>query len=107
MKNYVQPGDVLDLTVPYAVSSGDGVLVGSIFGVATADALISTEVPVAVRGVFDVTCLGTDTPAQGALLYWDDTNKRLTTTASGNTLVGKAVVAKSSGPTVVRIKLDE
>ena len=37
MKNYVQPGATLTLTAPYAVVSGDGLLVGSIFGVATTD----------------------------------------------------------------------
>ena len=34
MKNYVQPGNTITLTAPYAVVSGDGLLVGSIFGVA-------------------------------------------------------------------------
>ena len=30
MKNYVQPGNTITLTAPYAVASGDGLLVGSI-----------------------------------------------------------------------------
>ena len=34
MKTYVQPGNTITLTAPYAVASGDGLLVGSIFGVA-------------------------------------------------------------------------
>ena len=38
MKNYVQPGNTITLTAPYAVSSGDGLLVGAIFGVATGSA---------------------------------------------------------------------
>ena len=29
MKNYVQPGNTITLTAPYAVTSGDGLLVGS------------------------------------------------------------------------------
>ena len=37
MKNYVQPGNTITLTAPYAVTSGDGFLVGSIFGVAAGD----------------------------------------------------------------------
>jgi len=32
-KNYIQSGNVLTLTAPSDVSSGDGLLVGSIFGV--------------------------------------------------------------------------
>ena len=34
MKNYVQPGNTITLTAPYTVASGDGLLVGSIFGIA-------------------------------------------------------------------------
>ena len=30
MKTYVQPGNTITLTAPYAVASGDGLLVGSI-----------------------------------------------------------------------------
>ena len=33
MKTYVQPGNTITLTAPYAVASGDGLLVGSIFGI--------------------------------------------------------------------------
>ena len=61
---------------------------------------------VQVEGVFTVTKLGTDTVAAGALLYWDNTNKRLTTTASGNTLSGFAVAAAGSGVTAVNIKIN-
>ena len=38
MKNYVQPGNTITLTAPYDVASGDGLLVGSVFGVAAGDA---------------------------------------------------------------------
>ena len=39
MRNYVQPGDSLALAVPYAggILSGQGVLVGALFGVAAVD----------------------------------------------------------------------
>lgn len=33
----------------------------------------------------------------GAAVYWDNTNKVLTTTASGNTLIGRAIRAKTNG----------
>ena len=39
MKNYVQPGNTIPLTAPYDVASGDGLLVGSIFGVAAGNAV--------------------------------------------------------------------
>ena len=39
MRNYIQPGDSLAVAVPYAsgVASGDGLLVGALFGVAAVD----------------------------------------------------------------------
>ena len=50
MKNFVQPGSTITLTAPYAVASGDGLLVGAIFGVAAGDAanLPSFDVTIAM-----------------------------------------------------------
>ena len=44
MKNFVQPGNTITLTAPYAVTSGDGLLVGAIFGVAAGTAAIGEAV---------------------------------------------------------------
>ncbi len=55
MKNYVQPGNTITLTAPYSVTSGDGLLVGSIFGVAAGDAADAETLEVALIGVFDLT----------------------------------------------------
>ncbi len=107
MRNYVQPGETVTVTAPYALSAGDGCLVGTLFGVAAGTyASGATTAELVTEGVFDITCLGTDTPSQGAALYWDNTNKRLTTTSSGNTKVGVALLAKASGVTTARIRLN-
>ncbi len=44
MKNFVQPGNTITLTAPYAVASGDGLLVGSIFGIAAGAAALGEPV---------------------------------------------------------------
>jgi predicted RecA/RadA family phage recombinase len=44
-------------------------------------------------GLFRLPCKTGDTPAAGAFLYWDDTNKYLTTTSGGNS---KAAIAMTS-----------
>jgi predicted RecA/RadA family phage recombinase len=106
MKNYVMPGHTLTVTAPYALASGDGCLVGSIFGVACgayANGFVDTELR--VEGIYELTALGTDTATVGALAYWDNTNRRITTTASGNTKVGVFAVAKTSGPTIAVVRL--
>ncbi len=107
MKNYVQDGEVLTLTAPYAVSSGGGALVGTnIFGVATNDVANGATGEFAVCGVYDLTALGTDTGSAGTIWYWDNTNKRLTTTSSGNTKVGVGVNTKANGDTTARVRLN-
>lgn len=107
MKNFVQPGDVLTLTAPYAVSSGGGALVGTkIFGVATGDIANGADGEWYTRGVFDITSLSTDTGSPGAVMYWDNTNKRTTTTSTSNTKIGVLTKAKINGDTTARIRLN-
>ena len=107
-KNYVQEGDVIDYVNASGstITSGTAVLIGVRLGVALADIANGATGSVQVEGVFTVPKLGTDVVAAGALLYWDNTNKRLTTTASGNTLSGFAVAAAGSGVTAVNIKIN-
>lgn len=105
MTKYKQPGNVLSLTAPEEISANEVVKVGQIIGMAIAAAASGAQVEVAVVGVFEFPCLSTDVIAAGDLLYWDATNKRLTKTASGNTLVGYAVAASGSGVSTVDVKL--
>jgi len=108
MKNQVQDGDVITVTAPYTVTSGQGCQVGAaLFGIASGDAASGATIELQMEGVYDVTALSTDTAAVGDLLYWDNTNKRLTTTATNNLKVGVAVAAKAAAATTARILLNE
>lgn len=108
MKSFVQPGDQISVTAPYDVDSGAGCLVGTLFGVAAHDALSAEDVEIITRGVFDLAKVGSQAWTQGAAIYWDNTNKYCTTTSSGNTLVGKCLVAVGSGAgeTTGRVRLN-
>ena len=108
MKNYVQPGNTITLTAPYAVVSGDGLLVGSIFGIAAGAAALGDPVETALVGVFDITKIGSQAWTAGAKIYWDDTNKRTTNVATSNTLIGVAIeaVAGGAGDTIGRVRLN-
>ncbi|MBT9386978.1 DUF2190 family protein [Pseudooceanicola sp. CBS1P-1] len=90
MKTYIQPGESLTLPAPYDVSSGGGVLVGGLFGFAQHDALAGADVTLERRGVFTHAKTSAQAWTVGAQVYWDDTAKVLTTTATDNTLVGAA-----------------
>ena len=54
MKNYIQDGETVTMTAPYTVTSGEGVIVGSIFGVAQTDAASGAAVSLVTEGVFDL-----------------------------------------------------
>lgn len=108
MQNYVQNGDTLDLAAPYAVVSGAGAQVGQLFGVAVADYANGEDGEFKTRGVFDLTKIGSQAWTVGALVYWDNTNKRCTTVSTGNLLIGAATVAVSNaaGNTIGRVRLN-
>lgn len=105
MKNYVQKGDNLTLIAPYDVASGGGFLVGAIFAVASTAAKSGEPVVGVTEDVFTLAKATGEAWTVGAKLYWDNTNKRLTTTASGNTHVGVATAAAQSADTSGNIKL--
>ena len=105
MKTFIQPGDSLTVTAPYAVTSGQGVLVGALFGIAAFDAAISTSVEVQTKGVFDVTKEPALAITAGARVFWDNTNRRITTTATSNFQVGIATQAALAADTTVRVLL--
>ncbi|MFC3002757.1 DUF2190 family protein [Falsiroseomonas tokyonensis] len=107
MRNYVQPGDSLALAVPYAggVTSGQGVLVGALFGVAAVDGVQNAVIECQTKGVFDITKEPALAITAGARVFWDNTNRRLTTTATGNFQVGLATVAALAADTTVRAVL--
>lgn len=109
MKNYILSGDVVTVAAPSGgVSSGDGVLIGALFGVAAYSAAQGVEVELRTQGVFDMLAEGAGSGqniAVGGIVYWDNTNKRCTATLTGNTRIGVAVAAKATTATVVRVRL--
>ena len=103
MKNFIQPGDSLTLVAPYAVTSGQGVLVGALFGIAAYDAASSATVEIQTEGVFDITKEPSLAITAGGRVYWDNTNRRITTTATGNYQVGIATLAALAADATVRV----
>lgn len=108
MKNFVQPGEVITLTAPYNVLSGGGLKVGLIVGIAAYNALSGEKVETKLTGVFDHPKAPSQAWTEGAAVYWDDAAKLFTTTASGNTKAGVAVLAVAGGAndTTGRVRLN-
>ena len=94
MKTYIQPGNSLAFTVPYAsgVTSGQGVLVGALFGIAAVDGAQNAVIECQTIGVFDISKEPALAISAGARVFWDNTNRRITTTATSNYQVGIATL---------------
>jgi predicted RecA/RadA family phage recombinase len=98
MDNFVQEGARLVVAAPAAKTSGDGVMVGAIFGVAITDAANGADVAIQTTGVVTLPKVGSQAWTVGERVYWDDGNGRCTTTvADGDVFVGVATAAVGSG----------
>lgn len=106
MKNAVQEGNVLTLTAPYAVLSGEGALVGSIFGVAATDVANGVAGEFQVVGVFNLKKTSALAISVGDLIYWDNTAKEVNKTATGNKLIGVATAAAANPSSTVSVRLN-
>ena len=106
MKNDIQDGDVLALAAPYAVSSGGGALIGSIFGVSVTTLASGDVGSFQLKGVYTLPKATGAGATLGAKAYWNDTNKNVTATASTNTLIGVFVAAYASGDTSALVRLN-
>ncbi|HNQ22483.1 MAG TPA: DUF2190 family protein [Phycisphaerae bacterium] len=106
---FVHDGSSIDYTPGSNVTAGDVVVQGELVGVAKVDIPASRLGALAVTGVFDfpkATGGGTAISA-GANCYWDATNQRATTTASGNKLIGKCVKAAADADATVRVRMSQ
>ncbi len=106
-KNYQQHGDTLDCIAPAGgVLSGKPVKIGGQVVVPQVNALEGAVFAAKTTGVWSVAAATSQ--AWGALVtvYWDDTNKVFTTTASGNTKCGHSgPLGKQAADAVADVKL--
>lgn len=106
MRNFIQTGDIIEVTAPADVSSGDLVIVGKLAGVAVADAVNGAPVNIKTSGVFELPKTSAQAWTVGASIYATSAGLA-TTTATDNTLIGHAVgaAANPSGTGLVRLSI--
>ncbi len=105
MKNFLGHSNDQMLTAPVAVASGGGALVGAIFGVAKTNIAQGQRGPFCLTGKFELP-KDANAIAEGARVYWDNTNRVVTATANGNTLIGVATLAALAATTTVHVRLN-
>ncbi len=106
MKGFIQDGDAQTFVAPYAVTSGQGFLVGAVVAIAQTTVASGANVEGAVEGVFDVLKASGQAWTQGQKIYWDNTAKNFTNILTSNTLVGAASLAALTGDVVGRVYMD-
>lgn len=107
MKNYIQEGRMVTLAAPAGgVTSGDGVVIGALFGIASKTAAASETLTIATEGVFDLPKLASAVIAAGAKVSWDDAAKQVNAPGTGRYPIGTAIEAAGNGATIARVRLD-
>lgn len=106
-RNFVQDGDTLTLVAPYDRLSGQGALVGVLFGVSLNDVASGAESEFGLEGVWDLDKVSAQAWTQGQKIYWDDTAKLATTVSTSNKLIGAAVLTAANPSDVGRVLLNE
>jgi predicted RecA/RadA family phage recombinase len=107
MKNFIQRGDMITIAAPIGgVTSGRGVLIGNLFGVAATTAAEGESVEIATVGVYELPKLASAVIAAGDKVSWDDTAKQVNVPGAGRYPIGIAIEAAGNGVTAVRVRLD-
>lgn len=105
-KNYVARGRSINVTAPYQRNSGEGALIGNIFGVALGTVANAAKGDFAMDGVWDITKTAAQTFTEGALVYWDNAAKSVTSVSTGNTRIGVATAVAAGGDATARVRLN-
>lgn len=97
MKNFVQPGEVLEFTAPAGgVVSGTGVKIGDILVISLETKAAGERFRGVRTGVVDHAKLSAQAWNEGDQVNWDNTNKRFTTVTTGNFRAGVAAAAAAN-----------
>lgn len=106
--NFIQPGDVLDFTAAGTITSGTPFLMGTKLAVPLKSGVSGDIIPVQMTGVWSFTkATGASTNwAAGGAVYWDDSAKKVTGVASGNTLIGYGAEVAATSDATGKVKLN-
>lgn len=107
MKNFIQNGDVITATAPTGgITSGQGMVMGALFGVAATTAAEGEAVNIATRGVYELAKRTTATFTAGTVVSYDLPNRRCDAPGSGFYPIGVATEARGNGATTVPVRLN-
>jgi predicted RecA/RadA family phage recombinase len=104
MRNFVQPANVVDVIAPRDVKSGDGFVLGKLFGIATTDAKSGKPVPAMIEGAVELEKTTGVTPTEGGAINFDETTQKIV--ATGGKVIGICIeVSSPDSATAAWVKL--
>lgn len=107
MKNHIQKGDIITVPAPAGgIASGEGAIIGNIFGVAAYAAAVGDPVELATTGVYQLPKANAAVLTVGARVAWNNTAKNINVPGAGRFPVGVATEAAGNGITSVAVRLD-
>ncbi len=107
MNTYIQNGHVITVTTPAGgIASGDGLIVGNIFGIAAYSAAEGDPLELATTGVYKLPKASAAVLTVGARVAWDNTAKQVNMPGAGRFPIGIATEAAGNGITSVAVRLD-
>lgn len=106
-KFYVNKGQDVDFIAPSGgVVAGRLYVINNLVVLAHHTAAENEKTTGAVGEVWEFNKTSADTPAQFANAYWNSTQNEVTTTATGNTLVGVFMEAYANGDVRAQVRLN-
>lgn len=105
MKNFIQPGEAIDLTVSADTLSGEVVIVGDLIGVASCTVKSGEVVAVNREGVYELPKKTGTAMAVGDKAYYNATDKEVTDD-NADTLIGVVTEVAAAGDDVVRVLIN-
>lgn len=105
-KNFIENGEAIQITAQATVKSGEAVFIGDLVGVAIADIALGSLGACSTVGVWEFAAKAADNIEQGATVYWDSGEKKVTTTKGSNKVLGKAWSASPNGAEIVAVKIN-
>jgi predicted RecA/RadA family phage recombinase len=107
MKTYIQNGHVITVPTPAGgIASGEGMIVGNIFGIAAYSAVEGDPLELATTGVYKLPKSTAAVLTVGARVAWDNTAKNINVPGAGRFPVGTATEAAGNGITSIAVRLD-
>ena len=103
---FVHEGTSIDYTPGSDVAAGEVVVQGDLVGVAKGAVLAGGLGALDVAGVFSF-AKAAGVLAVGTKVYWDNTTKVATSTASTHKLIGKVAYAAADGDTTVDVRMNQ